>query len=197
VPDTARIHNTMIGTVFLATVIYLNYGEMNNIKDLQHEEAIKKLQELVDEIDICLFWTNLSTDEGSNARPMSTLNCDEHGYLWFFSARDSDKNAELMKDDKVRLIYSHPGRNSYLIVNGVACVSTDRHKIEELWTPVAKAWFKEGKNDPNISLIKVKAKTAYYWDAEGNRMINFLKMIASVATGQEPPETEEGQLSID
>ena len=32
--------------------------------------------------------------------------------------------------------------------------------IEELWTLVAKILFKEGKEDPNISIIKVTPTTA-------------------------------------
>ena len=38
---------------------------MNNVKDLTHSESIDKLRELVEEINICLFCSNLKTDNGS------------------------------------------------------------------------------------------------------------------------------------
>ncbi len=40
----------------------------------------------------------------------------------------------------------------------------DKEKIEELWTPLAKAWFTEGINDPRISVIKVVPDNGFYWD---------------------------------
>ena len=83
-----------------------------------------------------------------------------------------------------------------MVVNGEASISFDRQKIEELWTPLVKTWFKGGKDDPNISLIKVSNINAYYWDTKGNRMINFFKMLASVATGTTLVEAEEGTLQV-
>jgi general stress protein 26 len=68
--------------------------------------------------------------------------------------------------------------------------------VEELWSPLVKTWFKEGKDDPNISILKVTPTSAYYWDTEGNRMINFLKMIASVATGKTLVDAQEGNIRV-
>jgi general stress protein 26 len=169
---------------------------MNNPENLVQQEAIKKLQDLAEEIDICLFCTNIKTDEGATCRPMSTQKVDDNGDIWFFSAKDSDKNRDIKNDNKVQLFYAHPGKSSYMVVNGVAAVSTDRQKIDELWNPLVKTWFKEGKDDPNISLIKVSNINAYYWDTKGNQMINFFKMVASVATGKTLIDAEEGALNV-
>lgn len=83
-----------------------------------------------------------------------------------------------------------------MVVNGEAELISDKVKIEELWTPTAEIWFKEGKNDPNISVIKVSPGNAYYWDTDGNRMINMLKMIASVATGTNFVAVNQGELKL-
>jgi acetylornithine/succinyldiaminopimelate/putrescine aminotransferase len=42
----------------------------------------------------------------------------------------------------------------------------------------------------------VKPSSAYYWDTEGNKMINFFKMIASAATGKDLIDGKEGNLSV-
>ena len=49
---------------------------------------------------------------------------------------------------------------------------------------------------PTISVIKVTPKSAYYWDTDGSRMINFLKMVASVATGSNMVTGNQGALKI-
>lgn len=169
---------------------------MSNPVNLQQQEAIKKLKTLVNDIDMCLFCTNLKTNDGSTTRPMSTAQVDDNGDIWFMSPKDSDKNNEIKKDNNVQLFYSHPGKSSYLVVNGKAYISTDKQKIEELWNPLSKTWFKGGKDDPNISLIRVSDISAYFWDTTGNRMVNFFKMIASVATGKTLIDAEEGALEV-
>ena len=169
---------------------------MDNTKNLVAHEGVEKLKDLVEKIDMCLFCTHLKTDDGSKARPMSTQEVDENGSLWFFSAIDSEKNKDISENNNVQLFYSHPGRSSFLVVNGEAEIVLDRAKIDELWSATVEIWFKGGKDDPNVSLIKVNPKSAYYWDTEGNRMVNFFKMLASVATGKTLVDAEEGSIKV-
>ncbi|MCR9017473.1 pyridoxamine 5'-phosphate oxidase family protein [Aquiflexum gelatinilyticum] len=169
---------------------------MIGIKNLGNEEAILKLKELAESIDICMFCTNLKIDDGASCRPMSTQKVCEEGNIWFFSNSDSDKNKEIKQDENVQLFYSHPGKDSFLIVNGVAELIYDKEKIEELWSPVLNAWFPDGKEDPNISVVKVIPSTAYYWDTEGNKMVNFFKMLASATTGKNLVDGNEGTLIL-
>ena len=70
----------------------------------------------------------------------------------------------------------------------------DKEKIEELWSPFLKTWFQDGKDDTNLSLIKVTPDNGYYWDTKGNRIINLFKMAASVVTGKDLVDGEEGNL---
>jgi len=168
---------------------------MSEINVLYSKEAVNKLKELAEDIDICLFCTDLETRDVSFYRPMSTKEVDENGNIWFLSNRDSEKNKEITEGDKtVQLVYSHPGKSSFLVVNGKATILYDRQKIEALWNSLDKAWFKEGKDDPDISIIKVTPESAHYWDTKGNRMVNFLKMAASVLTGTTLVQGEEGRL---
>ena len=169
---------------------------MSITENLNNKEAIDKLKSLVDEVMICLFCTDLKTNDGSTFRPMSAIKVCDQGNIWFFSEKNSEKNMAIEADNKVQLFFSHPAKGSYLVVNGQAEIILDKTKIEELWTPVAKLWFKEGKYDPNISIIKVTPTNAYYWDTDGNRMINFLKILASVVTGTNLVTGNKGALEI-
>lgn len=169
---------------------------MSNTENLNNKEAIDKLKSLVDDIMICLFCTNLKTDDGATCRPMTAIKVCEQGNLWFYSEKESDKNNEIALNKNVQLFFSSPAKSSYLVVNGIAEIILDKNTIEELWTPVAKIWFKEGKGDQKISVIKVTPTTAYYWDTDGNRMINFLKMVASVVTGTNLVTGNQGSLKL-
>lgn len=169
---------------------------MNTTENLNNKEAIDKLKSLVDDIKICLFCTDLKTNDGSTCRPMSAMKVCDQGNIWFFSEKSSDKNKAIEADKQVQLFFSHPAKGSYLIVNGEAEIILDKTTIDELWTPAAKIWFKEGKEDPTISIIKVTPSSAFYWDTDGSKMINFFKMVASVVTGADLISGKQGDLKI-
>jgi general stress protein 26 len=169
---------------------------MSNTENLNSKQSIAKLKSLVDDIMVCLFCTDLKTDDGATCRPMNAIEVCDQGNIWFFSEKNSDKNKAIVADKDVQLFFSHPGKSSYLVVNGEAEIILDKIKIEELWSPTAKIWFKEGKNDSNISVIKVTPSSAYYWDTDSNQMINFLKIVASVITGTNLLTGNKGALKV-
>lgn len=169
---------------------------MSDIENNHTVEGIDKLKSLVKDINTCLFCTNLKTNDGATARPMGAVHVCDEGNIWFFSEKNSEKNKEIENDSTVQLFFAHPGKGSYMVVNGEATINTDQAKIEELWTPIVNIWFNEGKNDPNISLIKVRPTSAYFWDTDGNQMINFLKMAASVVTGTNLVGGNSGEIKI-
>jgi general stress protein 26 len=169
---------------------------MSEVKHLHSKEAIAKLKKLVLDIKTCFFCTHIEEEAGAYCRPMATQEVDEWGNIWFLSDKGSDKNCEIQEDSKVQLFYADPGKNNFIAINGHAEELFDKQKTDDLWTPLAKTWLREGKDDPNISLIRVKPESAYYWDTKGNRMINFIKMLASAATGTALAEAEHGEIQV-
>ena len=169
---------------------------MGEVKKLTADNAIEKIREIAKDANICMFVTDLGNLPLAG-RPMATQEVDEEGNIWFMSDRNSDKNKEIENDDKVQLFYSHTSNYEYLSVFGKAEIANDRSKIVELWTPMAKTWFKEGKDDPNISLIKVIPEDAYYWDTKNNKMVSLVKF-AMGAIGITPKDDGgiEGKLKV-
>jgi general stress protein 26 len=163
-------------------------------KNLRNEEGLEKFKKLVKEINVCMFITN-NRDE-NHTRPMATIECDEEGVLWFFTDIRSIKVEEVSTDHTVHLVYSHPGKESYADVWGEATVVTDRQAVVDKWSPIVKAWFPDGIDDPNLGLLKVRPTHVYYWDAETGKMVQFLKMAASVVTGSRLADGAEGKIEL-
>lgn len=170
-------------------------SEKDHVKNLSNKEAIEKLKELVKSAGVCMFETILPSPP-FNARPMSPMKTDGEGNIWFFSSKDSDKNREIMANPFVQLYFSNMGSSEFLSVYGKAEIVIDRQKFEELWSPIVKAWFPEGKDDPKISLIKVTPEHSYYWDTKHNRMVSLLKIAAAVVTGKTMDDSVEGTLKV-
>lgn len=168
---------------------------MGEVKNLTQEEGIKKLKELAEDISVCMFCTKV-TDMPFDTRPMGTQQVDDQGNFWFFSMADSDKNFEIKKDEEVQLIYSKVADAHFLSVSGTATISRDRQKIDELWNKMAEAWFKGGKDDPNLSVICLKPTSAYYWDTKNGKMISLLKIAASAISGKQMDGGIEGKIRL-
>jgi len=168
---------------------------MSDVQNLSNEEAIIKLKELAEEMKVCMFCTGL-TKAPFSTRPMGLSEVDEEGKLWFLSALDSNKNMEIQQDEKVQLIFSSPSGSHFLSVYGEADIYTDEKSIEKAWTPLAKAWFKDGKDDPHLSVIRVYPLDVYYWDTKDGKMISLIKIAAAALTGTVANGGVEGQLTV-
>ncbi len=164
-------------------------------KNLDNKQALEKFKKLVEEINICMFITN-TAGEQEHTRQMATIEVEDNGTLWFFTDVRSIKVEEVNMQREVHLVYAHPGKESYLDVWGSASVITDRQQVVDKWSPIVKAWFPDGIDDPNLGLLKVQPVEAYYWESETGKMVQFLKMAASIVTGKRLAEGAEGSINL-
>jgi general stress protein 26 len=163
--------------------------------ELDGEDALKKFRELVQDVNVCMF-TTIDDKEQLYSRPMSTVQIDSEGNAWFFTNEFSETIQEVSKDNRVYLIYSHPGRNVFFTVKGTCTVIVNRKKIDELWNPILKAWFPGGKDDPKLCLVKVTTEQADYWSSSSNKMIVYFKMLKAIANKEKYNEGDTGRLKL-
>lgn len=161
--------------------------------DLSGADAIARIKEMA-EGHTCFFCTHAQSGVTGSARPMSVLQVDEQGNLWFMSSKDSLKNHELKEDSEVRLYFQGPGRAEFMELHGSANIATDRRKIDELWSPMAKTWFTEGRDDPRITVIRFTPTDGYYWDTRHNEAFAATKMLLGVALGKTLDDSVQGTL---
>ena len=166
----------------------------DNKKNLDGQEAAKKIKEMVEKANSCFFCTNIITGKPFDTRPMSAQKVDEQGNIWFLSADDSHKNAELKYDSAVQLLFQGSHYSDFLSLYGKATVSKDKEKIKELWEPMIKTWFTEGVDDPRITVIKVTPEDGYYWDTKHGTIVSFAKQLVGAAIGQTLDDSIEGTL---
>lgn len=167
-----------------------------NFKDLRGTEALKKIKELTDKASTCFFCTDIHTGKAFATRPMAVQKVDDNGNFWFLSADDSHKNVEATDDSSVQLLFQGSDYSDFLNIYGTAVISKDKVKIEELWKPILKTWFTEGKDDPRITVIKVEPSEGYYWDTKHNRAIGLLKRAAGAIMGETLDDSIEGNLDL-
>lgn len=168
----------------------------DNYKDLIGEEGIKKMKELVEKANTCFFCTRIKSNESFSTRPMSVQKIDDNGNLWFLSAADSTKNAEIKADPSVQLLFQGSHYSDFLTLYGTASIHKNKKKIEELWQPIIKTWFTEGKDDPRITVIKFVPADGYYWDTKHAQVVGFIKRLVGAAIGKTMDDSIEGEIKL-
>jgi general stress protein 26 len=171
------------------------HDEPGHIQHYEGAAAIEKLKELAENARMCMFTTHTGKPP-MPSRPMALQTVEDDGTLQFFSAASSNKNMEIAADSDVQLFFGNNSDSEYLSIYGKAKISTDRAKIKELWNPIAKVWFQEGADDPDLTLISVRPIEIKYWDTKHNKLIALLKMGAAVVTGKTMDDGVEGSLEI-
>lgn len=146
-------------------------------------KALKDIKNKIDNVKIAMLVTE-EPDGTLRSRPMGTNKMEEDGSLWFFTNEFSPKVAEVNQNHKVNISYADVDENLYVSVSGEAHLVTDKGKIDELWKPHLKAWFPEGKEDPNVALLKVIPQKAEYWDANSSKMVTAFNIAKAIISGE-------------
>ena len=149
-------------------------------------ETTRKLATLIKDIRIAML-TTVCADGSLRSRPMATQEPGfEEGELWFFTADDSPKTAEIACEHEVNLAYAEPKDQRYISLSGTAALVRDPVRARRLWQPAMMAWFPAGPDDPHLTLLRVRVHTAEYWDAPGGRMASLFARAKSALAGGRP-----------
>ncbi|RYH14190.1 general stress protein [archaeon] len=156
---------------------------MKNTSQENSSENVQKLGEKIKDVKIAML-TTIAANGDVESCPMMTQEVDFDGSLWFFTRKSSKKVEHIEKKPQVNVVYSKPDDQLYVSVSGRAELVLDKAKIDELWTPSLKAWFEKGKEDPEVSLIRVDVESAEYWDTPSSAVVRIVGFAKSVLTGK-------------
>ncbi|WP_373512084.1 pyridoxamine 5'-phosphate oxidase family protein [Persicitalea sp.] len=156
---------------------------------------LNKVQEIIDNIEVGML-TTMQDDGDHKSRPMQTQKLDADGNLWFFTSRTSHKTEELQKHPNVNVAYADIDAQSYVSVVGEASIVDDAAVKKELWNQTVKAWFPDGLDDPDLTVLKVNIKSAEYWDSSSSSMVQAYHIAKALITGEQNDEGEHGEVKM-
>ena len=186
-PDIREINAASVVTVYKK---FLEGFKKESEKEDQadkadtHEAAgLFRVGELIKDIKVAML-TVRKTDGSLHSCPMMTLGNKFDRTLWFFTAANSCKSHEVEKDSEVNVSYADPLSNCYVSVSGRAKLVHDPARMADLWIPLAKTWFPQGLEDPNLSLLQVTVERAEYWDTAAGMTVVLFQLAKSLLSGR-------------
>ena len=93
-------------------------------------------------------------------QPMTAYADREAGALWFFSKTTTDLAREAAGGHDAMFCVMAKDQDFQACVGGVLTPVKDPERIRAYWNPMAAAWFPEGKDDPDLTLIRLDAERA-------------------------------------
>jgi general stress protein 26 len=122
------------------------------------------------------FWKHLKSDmtlmlglvgvEDGHAQPMTAQMDDDLGDkspIWFFTAKDNGIVKAMKKGHRANAHFASKGHDLFACVHGNLVLDDDPLTINKLWNPFVAAWFKGGKTDPKLQLIRLDPDHAEIW----------------------------------
>lgn len=158
-------------------------------------ESRVRITELARAARICML-TTIALDGRQVSRPMGLQEVEFDGDLWFFAHADSAKVRQLRVNPEVNVAFSDQKHHAWVSISGTATEGFDRARAERLWSPLLKAWFPDGLDTPGLTLIKVHATSAEYWDSPGSTVVNLLGYAKAAVTGRPPKVGENHEVTF-
>ncbi len=145
--------------------------------------ARQKLWELIKRHRFAML-TTLETGGALHSRPMTTIERDYDGSLWFFVKSDAAAVSAVAAHAEVCLSYADPAAKDFVCVSGPAAIVTDVAIKKQMWSAEVQAWLPEGAESPLNLLLKVVPEHAEYWDSGSNKLVQLFSRAKALATGR-------------
>ncbi|MCR9107584.1 pyridoxamine 5'-phosphate oxidase family protein [Marivita sp. XM-24bin2] len=130
---------------------------------------------------------------GGNPVPMSPLPREDDNAIWFITAADHDTFDAAKSGASADIYLSDSSGGIYGTIKGTLSASQDEDKLDELWSPMAAAWFENGREDDSVRLMKYTPSEAEIWSSDGNAKYLFETIKANV-TDSTPDTGEYGTI---
>ena len=137
------------------------------------KDPSKKLRKLIKGTRVVML-TTVGPDGRYRSRPMIPGDWED-GALFFLTRVPSAKTADIADQQRVHLAYAAPRAKRYVSISGLASIQRDAERVRALWGKEHKAWFPQGKKDPDLAVLRVQIDQADIWDRKANGMVPLLQ----------------------
>ena len=120
---------------------------------------------------------SVPSDATALPRPMTALiDGDGPGPVWIFTAQQNQLVKDLHPGAESVFTLASKGHDLFASVDGILSIDTDPVVIDRLWNPFVAAWYKGGKSDPDLVLLRFDAQHAEIW-LDGSSLLAGIKML--------------------
>lgn len=116
----------------------------------------------------------LEADQKHSIPMNAVLDRDADHCFWFYTSKDN----RLAKGGPAMVQFASKGHDIFACVAGTLVEETDPEVIDRYWSNSVEAWYDQGRDDPNLLMLRFELASAEIWEADPG-----LKGIFKMLTG--------------
>jgi general stress protein 26 len=143
--------------------------------------------------------------EDSRTRPMTAQvdvpeggDKDKGGEIYFFASKSESLVQSLGTSHRAVATFAATGHKLFAHIHGTLVRANDRAVIERLWNPIIASWYKDGKDDPDLQLVRFDTDSANIWKAETGATLKAaaMKALFNVDPGKEHQKDNRADVQL-
>ncbi len=160
------------------------------------------------------FWTTLDDSpfvmlglqgvEDSRTRPMTAQvdrqdrDKEDGGPIYFFASKSDGVGQDIGEGSRAVATFAGKDHKLFAHIHGTLFADNDRQAIERLWNPIIASWYKDGKDDPDLILLRFDTEKADIWEADTGSTLKAaaLKALFDIDPGKEHQADHQATVSI-
>jgi general stress protein 26 len=124
-------------------------------------------------------------EAAGHAEPMTAqLDRDARHTIWFFASRGN----RIAAGGRAMAQFAAKGHDLFACLAGRVVEETDPARIDRHWSKQAEAWFPNGRDDPDLMMLRFEIDDAEVWTVEPGPFGAFRML-----TGNPVPTSEMGE----
>jgi general stress protein 26 len=141
---------------------------------MKDDDPAKPLDELMQPGATLMVGTG--PDAGAELRPLTVARVQgdvidilvDGSAEWALAYRDGDPVLAVQSDNR---------ENVWAWIRGTGMLTADQALIDELWNPFAAAYFEQGRETPDITVLRIQADDGRYWSSPSGRLGSLISTI--------------------
>jgi len=137
--------------------------------EVEREERLRKsFWEALDDSPFMML--GLQGVEDSRTRPMTAQvdsegDAEDGGTLYFFAAKSEALGKAIGGGHRAVATYASKDHKVFAHIHGTLAPHEDPEVVDRLWNPMIASWYRDGKDDPDLLLLRFDAEKADVWEA--------------------------------
>jgi general stress protein 26 len=121
-------------------------------------------------------------------QPMTAFLERDTNTLWFFTRKDTDLAQAVTGGGDAAFIFLD--RKLQACIDGRISLAHDPERIDRYWNAHVAAWYPEGKDDPQLTLLRLDVTEAAVWITEGG-LLKYAFELAKANASKTTPDVGE------
>jgi general stress protein 26 len=132
--------------------------------------------------------------DGHHFQPMTAFVDREANQIWFFTRKDTDIAEAAAAGGQGTFVFQ--SRDLWACIDGTIRIAHDRERMDRYWNMHVAAWYPQGKDDPQLTMLCLDCTDAGVWVSEGGPVKYAIEVAKANATKTTPDIGERRDINL-